>query len=497
MGDSNNLPPATLAAALPEYKFDGTRPDLFIRTFKSWVQYYGCQMALNEERPERASEEEDLGRVQSRWDELNERAVLCIAKCTSPEIFALLRDTESSSDRASNMLQVLNKLFPPHDADHNDFTLQVQLLEAKQESGETVLSFASRLHEILVGVQKSGERMPDGLKVMYLARRLSSEWRTFADHVLATDPSITYDSFRARMFKHERETTRGTAPIAGSYYASSAISAIQQPQQGGFRGRWHNRGARSQRANNQHDGNGRGQARWKNQEDARTNSQQQRNMRGQIQCGRCLKNGHSTNECYGPMICRSCGGTRHKAAQCTAEQKQNEDVAMHVESYLDCFMVNTTLIEERAKFPEFVDDSVCTVSMVKGEQILTNIKSCNTTVTYGNGTIQKVNLQGSVDIEGFVIQNVLLVPNLRKNLLSETQLTTAGLTIHTDHLSKTVYDPEGRLLFKAHRKGMLYIYSSDGNHESNLAGTTADTSIESWHYRLGHLNVRDLKLLKQ
>jgi hypothetical protein len=37
-------------------------------------------------------------------------------------------------------------------------------------------------------------------------------------------------------------------------------------------------------------------------------------MRGQIQCGRCLKNGHSTNECYGPMICRSCGGTGHKAA---------------------------------------------------------------------------------------------------------------------------------------------------------------------------------------
>jgi hypothetical protein len=107
MDDSLNLPPATLAAALPNYKFDGARPDLFDRAFRSWIQYYGCNMVLEQDRPAEPREGEDLETVQRKWDELNERAVLCLAKCTTTEVFGLLRGIGIKSNHASLMLATL------------------------------------------------------------------------------------------------------------------------------------------------------------------------------------------------------------------------------------------------------------------------------------------------------------------------------------------------------------------------------------------------------
>ena len=98
-----NPPPAALTAALPEYQFDGSRPDLFEQTFSTWTRLWGGQLALDHPRPDVAPEGQDLNRLQRVWDESNEKAVLCLSRCTTREVFALLNESGPQAHYASSM----------------------------------------------------------------------------------------------------------------------------------------------------------------------------------------------------------------------------------------------------------------------------------------------------------------------------------------------------------------------------------------------------------
>mgnify|MGYP003338635549 CR=1 FL=1 len=134
-----------LSAALPDYayKFDGSRPDLFNRAFQQWCQFYGCLSVLGEPRPvledfcdaaEEEGGEADEGENGARaahaqllkqeiWDAQNEKAVLCLGKCTTPEIYALLQGSGPDSHYASLMLAILYELFPDGARKRDDYTL--------------------------------------------------------------------------------------------------------------------------------------------------------------------------------------------------------------------------------------------------------------------------------------------------------------------------------------------------------------------------------------
>jgi hypothetical protein len=146
---------------------------------------------------------------------------------------------------------------------------------------------------------------------------------------------------------------------------------------------------------------------------------------------------------------------------------------------------------------EFIMDSGCTNSMVNLRSHLYDMEPCAIEVSYGNGTTQTAVEKGTIDIDGVQLYNVLLVPGLRRNLLSESQLTSYGFTIYTDNEKKQVFDRNNVLKFTAKHEGMLYIWRPSGIAQSFLAGTEPQSKADAWHLRLGHLNFRDMQLLKE
>jgi hypothetical protein len=153
------------------------------------------------------------------------------------------------------------------------------------------------------------------------------------------------------------------------------------------------------------------------------------------------------------------------------------------------------------KYPgdyEFILDSGCTNTMVNRRTLLTCVEDCDVLVMYGNGAQQKANCKGILDIDGVRIHNVLVVPGLVRNLLSEAQLTEYGFTIETTHFGKQVFDKQEDLAFNANKEGMLYVWKPTHTEKAiaNIAGTKPDSDVELWHLRMGHLNVTDLKLLR-
>jgi hypothetical protein len=198
MGDTARFLNATLAAALPECRFDGSNLRAFDVALAAWSQYYGCANALETDRPE---EGDDLRAQQQSWDEQNQRAILCLSRCVDPTILQLLRDAEGSTAKA--MLETLRELFPS--AERRDFTLHAQLIECQQGGMESIIHFAAKLHEILTGLENAGEAIADGLKVTYLCKKLNAQWRQFGDMLMSQQHDITYNSFRARLFKQHAE----------------------------------------------------------------------------------------------------------------------------------------------------------------------------------------------------------------------------------------------------------------------------------------------------
>ena len=84
------------------------------------------------------------------------------------------------------------------------------------------------------------------------------------------------------------------------------------------------------------------------------------------------------------------------------------------------------------------------------------------------------------------LKNVLVVPNLKKNLLSIGKLTIDNqCSFEFDSHGFVVKDKDNKVLAKGLRKGNLYALKE--NKEAALSairGTTTNLSI--WHQRLGH-----------
>ena len=87
------------------------------------------------------------------------------------------------------------------------------------------------------------------------------------------------------------------------------------------------------------------------------------------------------------------------------------------------------------------------------------------------------------------IKNVLHVPTITKNLVSVGQIVEQGRQVRFNQ-GGCFIEKEGRLIARGRREGRMFILDS---HEMKSAmftkGTKADSDIEVWHKRIGHINL--------
>jgi len=232
-------------------------------------------------------------------------------------------------------------------------------------------------------------------------------------------------------------------------------------------------------------------------------------------CSYCKIKGHSYNQCY----------KRMKNNENTSS-KQQEKSLMALE-YAGAAACNNNQSKTY-----FTVDSGCTSHMVCDESLFFQInKEDNTIVKLATGEITEAQGRGSIRIkvenpkskntETIRLDEVLLVPDLDTNLLSVSKALNQQKEIIFDKNEARVLSKNGETILTATRKGDLYainfaregkIKTTDSIQRESSSLTaeetgssfeinkgeqlTKDSPLHTWHLKYGHLNERDLKLLK-
>jgi len=107
----------------------------------------------------------------------------------------------------------------------------------------------------------------------------------------------------------------------------------------------------------------------------------------------------------------------------------------------------------------------------------------------------KVRLPGNTS-NNVKLQDAILVPGFRNNLLSVSRMTDNNYTVIFRKESATVERPDGSIAMIARRQGKLYLVDSDDQEKAFNSKEYTSKRIQKWHNRFGHLNFNDLKKLK-
>ncbi|KAK7605374.1 hypothetical protein V9T40_007232 [Parthenolecanium corni] len=223
-----------------------------------------------------------------------------------------------------------------------------------------------------------------------------------------------------------------------------------------------------------------------------------------------------------PFKCNYCGQKGHKASSCFKKKRgQPKGVGSYKPSTEasnaegsdppEGSSINVAFIAEAcASIKEgsshavtFALDSACTEHMVGDASLFRrwcalspkqSVRLAEDSVTYAE---KKGNLYPLTTNTGYVLKldDVLYLPNFRRNLLSVRQLDRAGYTVNFKGGSVTVSDTNNVTVIQATSVGNMYL--CDFNISFSESNAVMCDDIELMHERLGHLNEKSLLFLKK
>ena len=127
----------------------------------------------------------------------------------------------------------------------------------------------------------------------------------------------------------------------------------------------------------------------------------------------------------------------------------------------------------------------------------------NEFVYLGDGSEHEIRGVGNVFIERFlsdkfydsVINNVLYVPTLQKNLLSTGVCMQLGQKIQLSGKSEEIFSKDGILIAKGIRQRNNLMRLLFKSRVDCVVNYTSAAPLKSWHERLGHVNVNRIKAM--
>jgi len=91
------------------------------------------------------------------------------------------------------------------------------------------------------------------------------------------------------------------------------------------------------------------------------------------------------------------------------------------------------------------------------------------------------------------VRDALFVPDLRTNLLSVGKIADKGYSVTFDKRFGKVINKNGQVILVADRiDGLYYLREVNSECNATVESMKVRSLLESWHRRMGHLNVRDL-----
>ncbi|KAI3694071.1 hypothetical protein L1987_77030 [Smallanthus sonchifolius] len=201
-----------------------------------------------------------------------------------------------------------------------------------------------------------------------------------------------------------------------------------------------------------------------------------------------------------PPHCQLCRQTGHYASTCPqlasfAQKSVPIDTNLAEAFHAQCNIASDS--------PDWTADSGATTHMLASTHGLNNSKSHNGSlrVTFGNGKSSPVTHIGNTTLnKSITLQNVLVVPNLTKNLLSISRLTNDSPVdvLFSNDFFQIQDRKTAEVLAKGTCENGLYVLTQ--GHKSLVAALSAShlrASFNKWHSRLGHVSYDTLTTLNK
>nr|KYP43166.1 Retrovirus-related Pol polyprotein from transposon TNT 1-94 [Cajanus cajan] len=199
------------------------------------------------------------------------------------------------------------------------------------------------------------------------------------------------------------------------------------------------------------------------------------------QCPHCKKFGHVEKYCR----------NKNKHQTNFAEEKDGEQ-----------YLFYATQDSNSETSGSWYLDSGCSNHMAKDANIFKDIdESVKVKVRIGNDTIVESKGKGTVMVETKkgtrLITDVLLVPNLKENLLSIGQMMEKGYTLHFKGDTCKIYDNKKLEIGRVKMEKRNRSFPISLRQGPNIAMKAEVDDSWLWHRRFGHFNIHALKLLYQ
>lgn len=187
--------------------------------------------------------------------------------------------------------------------------------------------------------------------------------------------------------------------------------------------------------------------------------------------------------------CQICGKMNHTALECW----YRFDYSYQTENLPQALATLTTNDYDSSQYM----DSAATSHMTNNPGTLSHIKPYkgNDVVYVGNGNKLDITHTGDKSIGSMNLKRVLVVPKLKKNLISVSKLTTDNFcTVKFSPSDFVIKDHNKQIIGKGIKRGDLY--ALDSNSQQALTTITGINDSSLWHQRLGHPSAKVLSLLK-
>lgn len=197
------------------------------------------------------------------------------------------------------------------------------------------------------------------------------------------------------------------------------------------------------------------------------------------------------------MKCWNCNKTGHKKQDCRLPpQRKESNKALLTEDLIAV----TTEVNAAIDVVEWIIDSGSTRHICSRKSLFKTIdETPRDSVLLGDDSALQVAGIGEVELKlssgrVLTLTKVLFVPNMRRNLISSALLMIAGFKQTLD-AGKLVITKNGGYVGKAFCNGNLFVLDVM-NEISGSASAYFVCALDTWHGRLGHLNVSSIKRLK-
>jgi hypothetical protein len=428
------------ARVLPKFKFNGNNRAEFLDKFPEIAHHFRHMGFFTGEYERPAADDE--GRPE--WDYQNKEAIGTLRSCLTEDIFRLINVTPDQT--AHELYQLLRELFLRDDL-RSRVQLEVELDRCVKLPGTSLISWFAKLNGLFSELAHAGLLgMDDEWRKAKAATRIGEEWSALAEIYLTQD-RITYAQFMAKLLAAEREkasfgrftgekvsSTISGFKTNGSEEGTLLYASPKYPFKG--RGKNQRNGQFSRFSNRGRFSNNlpRSPQRQFNSSSPVHNSDRLSN----VTCYHCGEKGHVISQC--PK--KKHGG---EVMQASMEDSLSEQVLVAESTVLQCAQSRIDDDQNAPISTYFVIDGGCTHHMV--DLPLLNEVQCNTPVQFGKRqAIATAVAVGDLKIGSITLTNVLRVPGIRYNLISEGQLDDKGCVITTANGNKII-SRNGQTLF--------------------------------------------------